>query len=150
VIGVVLDLLGTRARYERNFHAHRIDDGEYDAQWGADPVGEWRFYPTAFDVLLRAFLLRARDVLTTAGISSPLLLKAKVQSPFALAALDEWGAVFNGIPAREFEFPALQIDSLLGAFEKSVRPLCDQFHQIFGWQGSPCFTADGTWQDSHH
>lgn len=107
--------------------------------------GNWQFYPNAFDVLLRNFLLSAREVISAAELPSPFLLKVVVHSGYRLDALDGFGTPDATVPAGSFGFPSLQIANISDRYETFIQPFCDQFYQIFGYQGSRSFNPEGVW-----
>lgn len=106
--------------------------------------------PTGIDIVVRAFVQRSSDVYTAATISGPFLLGMLLQTVSNTTGLypmvgmhpvEEPGAT---ISLGSYPFPVVQADNLLDV-DKVIRPLCDQVHQMFGKDSSPCFNAQGVW-----
>jgi hypothetical protein len=99
--------------------------------------------PRAIDALLRKFLIRAQALFAQVDIA-PCLLSMRINSTHKIRAWYEVGdqPEING---GDYPFPCVEVESLGDPPEQTMRPLCDQFHQMFGHCGSPCFNADGTW-----
>jgi len=107
------------------------------------------FVLTFIDVQLRRFMMRAKVVYETAGISPPFLLgmTLRTQRPLvgAYAGLGGFGEEHTEpVPARDYVFPFMEVDDL-SVTDRIIRPLCDQAHQLFGREGSPSFNAAGAW-----
>lgn len=106
--------------------------------------------PTGIDIVLRAFVQRSADVYRAAAINGPFLLTMLLKvadetvSFYPMVGMPQ--AVEHGgtIPAGSYLFPVMQTESLIDV-DKMIRPLCDQAHQMFGRDSSPCFNADGAW-----
>ena len=106
--------------------------------------------PTGIDIILRAFVGRSADVYTAASINGPFLLTMLLQTASNTTGLypmvgmphvEEPGAT---ISLGSYPFPVVQADNFLDA-DRVIRPLCDQVHQMFGKDSSPCFNAQGVW-----
>jgi hypothetical protein len=106
--------------------------------------------PTGIDIVLRAFVQRSAEVFTAATISGPFLLTMLLKtanetlSAYPMAGMPQAVEFAGTIPAGNYLFPAMQTESLIEV-DKMIRPLCDQAHQMFGRDSSPCFNADGAW-----
>ena len=50
----------------------------------------------------------------------------------------------GSVQAGDYSFPVVQADNLT-ELDRIMRPLCDQGHQMFGRNSSPCFNHEGTW-----
>jgi len=106
------------------------------------------FIITAIDTLLRHFVLQTKTVYDAAGIGSPYLLSMMLHTKADLTGgyggAD--GFLYHGatLTASAYTFPFVQIDDLSDV-DRVIRPLCDQAHQMFGIEGSPCFDHDGRW-----
>ena len=105
--------------------------------------------PTAIDRLLRQVVTQAPHVYEAAGIGPPYLLGVTLRIQRALTGVYP-GMVGPGeeytppVAAGEYRFPFREVDDLV-QFDRILRPLCDQVHQMFGREESPNFTADGAW-----
>jgi hypothetical protein len=106
--------------------------------------------PIGIDIALRAFVGRSYDVYTAATINGPFLLTVLLQTAKAVTGLypmlgmpqvEEPGST---ISLGSYAFPVVQADNFLDV-NKVIRPLCDQMHQMFGRDASPCFNPDGVW-----
>jgi len=102
----------------------------------------------AIDILLRHFVHRASAVYQAAGIGGPFALSMllRIQQPLVgvYADANGWEEDTDPIPPVDYQFPCLQIEDF-STGDKSIRPLCDQVHQMFGRAGSPSFNAAGDW-----
>ncbi|MCI0351449.1 MAG: ATP-binding protein [Acidobacteriales bacterium] len=98
------------------------------------------------DRLLRNFVTRTADLCHSLNFAGPLLLRASLHTPRPLQPMDR-----DGLPEGEpilagyWEAPTIQISNIGDAWEKSARPLCDFFHQMFGFRRSPYFDGLGGW-----
>jgi hypothetical protein len=110
------------------------------------PAGQFNFYATAIDVILRRLMRRAQGFCSVAKIPAPMLLGISIVTSQNLAAMYAEGVVEAQIDAGVHRLPVLEIGSLTETVEKIIKPLCDVAHQMFGQSGSPCFGADGSWQ----
>lgn len=115
---------------------------------GGRHAGFW-FYPTAIDLQLRKFVVRARALYGVTEVSGPYLLSMMLRTPVPLAA--RYGAVVpheynqtDPITPGDYAFPAMLVDDLSDP-DRIIRPFCDQAHQTFGRAASPCFDVDGLW-----
>jgi len=104
---------------------------------------------TAIDLLLRNFVMRATVLCEAAGVSGPYLLgmMLRTQQPLRAAYNDAagFGAVYTApIAPGDYRFPYMQVDAL-SETDRTIRPLCDQSHQLFGQEGSRSFNAEGAW-----
>lgn len=106
--------------------------------------------PIGIDIILRTFVGRSSNVYAAAAISGPFLLTMLLHAANNITGLypmpgapgaDEPGEM---ISLGTYPFPVLQADNFLDV-DKSIRPLCDQAHQMFGRDASPCFNPDGAW-----
>jgi hypothetical protein len=106
--------------------------------------------PIGIDIIVRAFVGRSSSVYTAAAINGPFLLTILLQTAHNTTGLypmpgapgvDEPGAM---VSLGSYPFPVVQADNFLDV-DKVIRPLCDQAHQMFGRDSSPCFNADGVW-----
>jgi hypothetical protein len=107
------------------------------------------FFPSAIDVLLRSFILRATGVYDTARVGAPYLLGMMLRTRLpligAFAAIGGMGEEHSEpIPAKDYRFPRVQVDDL-SSTDRIIRPLCDQAHQTFGREGSRSFNDEGIW-----
>ena len=106
--------------------------------------------PTGIDIALRAFVQRSADVYRAAAINGPFLLTMLLKvanetvSFYPMAGMPQ--AVEHGgtIPAGSYLFPVMEADNFVEV-DRVIRPLCDQAHQMFGRDSSPCFDGDGVW-----
>lgn len=106
--------------------------------------------PTGIDIVLRAFVQRSADVYRAAAINGPFLLTMLLKvadetvSFYPMVGMPQ--AVEHGgtIPAGSYLFPVMEADNFVEV-DKVIRPLCDQAHQMFGRDSSPCFDGDGVW-----
>jgi hypothetical protein len=100
-------------------------------------------HPIGTDIIMRAFVKRSSNVYTAAAINGPFLLTVLLQTANNITGLypDELGAM---ISLGSYLFPLVQADNLLDV-DRVMRPLCDQMHQMFGRDSSPCFNAAGVW-----
>jgi hypothetical protein len=114
-----------------------------------DVRGTHRFFPTAIDLVLRKFAVRAAAVYAAAGITGPFLLSIVLRARNALRGIygsmipnqdDEAGI----IAPMDYPFPMVQADNLI-EIDRVSRPLCDQAHQMFGRSASPYFDRAGDW-----
>jgi hypothetical protein len=111
--------------------------------------GVHQMVPTAVDISLRQFVLRARAIYEAASIGAPYVLgmMLRIQRPLTgvYAAVDRLGEDHTEpVPADDYRFPYMQVDDLSNA-DRIIRPFCDQAHQMFGREGSPSFNAEGVW-----
>ena len=106
------------------------------------------FAVTAIDVTLRRFVLRASAVYEAAAIGSPYVLGMLLRAPRpltgAFAARGGPGEEHVTIHAGRYFFPYMEVDDLSDV-DRTIRPLCDQAHQMFGRDASPSFNAAGVW-----
>jgi len=106
------------------------------------------FIITAIDTLLRGFVLQTRTVYDAAGVGPPYLLSMMLHAEAELTGGygGPDGFLYHGTTISSFHtpFPYVQIDDL-SDIDGAIRPLCDQAHQMFGIEGSPCFDRDGRW-----
>jgi hypothetical protein len=105
--------------------------------------------PTAVDVQLRRFVLRADAVYEASAIGAPYVLSMMLRTQRPLrGAYTAVGGVgeehTEPIPARDYLFPFMQVDDVSHP-DRVIRPFCDQTHQMFGKYSSPSFDADGVW-----
>ena len=107
-------------------------------------TGTFRFYPSAIDIFLRSFVLRSAEVYRAAGLSGPYLVGMMLRLRISLAALEIDELEIGTLTANDYPFPMMQADTLADV-DKTILPLCDQAHQIFGREASPCFTREGRW-----
>lgn len=110
-------------------------------------VGHDTFYPTAIDIQLRQFILRARELFQTAGLSAPYLLGMMLRTQRSLVGIYSASAGIgeeqtDPIPPLDYQFPFVLVDDLSN-IDKIARPICDQVHQTFGRAASPSFDAYG-------
>lgn len=113
------------------------------------PGDQHRLDPTSLDLLLRTFLLRTTSVYEAARVSAPYVMGVMLRTKQPLVGRYPG---FEGFGEEETEpvaigdypFPYMQIDDLSNV-DRTIRPICDQAHQMFGRAGSPCFNADGVW-----
>jgi hypothetical protein len=106
-----------------------------------------RFFPSAIDLVLRKFVVRAAAVYAAAGIAGPYLLS------IMLRARDALQGIYAGpnqeveaelIAGMDYAFPIMQADNFIEV-ARVIRPLCDQAHQMFGRGGSRYFNDAGDW-----
>jgi hypothetical protein len=109
-------------------------------------TGTFRFFPSAIDIFLRSFVLRAAQVYRAAGLSGPYLVGMMLRVRIALVALENEIEI-GTLTGNDYPFPMMQADTLADV-DKTILPLCDQAHQIFGREASPCFTREGRWNRS--
>jgi hypothetical protein len=114
-----------------------------------DARGTHRFFPTAIDLVLRKFAVRAAAVYAAAGITGPFLLSIMLRARNALRGI--YGGVVPNqdveaglIAPIDYPFPIMQADNLIDV-DRVTRPLCDQAHQMFGRGASPYFDGVGNW-----
>jgi len=106
--------------------------------------------PTGIDVVLRAFVQRCADVYRAAAINGPFLLTMVLKvandtvSFYPMVGIPQAVEPGGTIPAGSYAFPVVQAENLIDV-DKLIRPLCDQAHQMFGRDSSPCFDGDGVW-----
>ena len=105
--------------------------------------------PAAIDRLLREVVTQAPHVYEPAEIGPPYLLGVtlRISRPLTgvypgMAGLGEEHT--PPVAAGEYRFPFMEVDDLVRS-DRILRPLCDQVHQMFGWEESPSFNADGVW-----
>lgn len=108
--------------------------------------GSHAFHCTAIDVLLRNFVLRLSELFAALAVNGPFLLRAVLQTPGALFALRQDGAVGEHIDRGTYGFGSIQAMDVNAPFEQLIKPLCDHAHQMFGEARSPCFDAENHWQ----
>jgi hypothetical protein len=116
----------------------------------SDVGGHHMFYPTAVDIQLRQFMLRARELFQTAGLSAPYLLGVMVRTMRGLAGIYRASAGVGEeqtepIPPLDYAFPVVLVDDLSN-IDRIIRPICDHLHQTFGREASPSFNAEGDWR----
>ena len=104
------------------------------------------FHVTAVDVFLRNFILRAREFNRLVMLDSPFLFRASLITPEAICGIGEVNEEYGEVPAGRYDFGTLQISNLDVPFEQIIKPFCDQAHQMFGDQVSPCFDQDNHWR----
>jgi len=107
--------------------------------------------PTAIDRLLRQVITQAPHVYEAARIGPPYLLGVTLRIQRALTGVyPGMGGLGEEhtppLAAGQYRFPFLEVDDLV-QFDRILRPLCDQVHQMFGREESPNFTADGVWTE---
>jgi hypothetical protein len=112
---------------------------------------KYTFNPTSIDLLLRAFVTRAKTIYEAAALSAPCLLSMmmRIERPLVAhypALYNPWQEDSNPIQREDYPFPYLQIADLSNT-DRIIRPLCDQAHQTFGKRGSPRFDGNGVWID---
>jgi hypothetical protein len=105
--------------------------------------------PSAIDRLLRQVVTQTPHVYETAGVGPPYLLGVTLRIQRALTGVyPGMGGLGEEhtppVAAGEYRFPFLKADDLV-QFDRILRPLCDQVHQMFDREESPNFTADGMW-----
>lgn len=106
--------------------------------------------PTGIDMVLRPFVQRSAEVYTAAAISGPFLLTMLLKtanetvSAYPMVGMPQAIEFGGTIAAGNYLFPVMQAESLVNV-DRIIRPLCDQAHQMFGHDSSPCFNADGAW-----
>jgi hypothetical protein len=106
--------------------------------------------PMAIDITLRRFMLQTACVYLEASVPGPYLIsmKLRVTATLVPAYPDNTipGAEIHGTPISpgDYPFPTMQADTLVGV-DKTILPLCDQAHQLFAQEASPCFNPDGRW-----
>ena len=110
------------------------------------PAGQFNFYATAVDVILRRLVRRAQGFCPIAKIPAPMLFGISIVTPQTLGAMYVEGTVEAQIGPGIHRLPVLEVATLTEPVERIIRPLCDVAHQMFGQSGSPCFGADGSWQ----
>jgi hypothetical protein len=106
------------------------------------------FRPIAIDLILRRFVSDCAVIYTNASLNGPFLISMMLHFGMQVQSLypnvnnedEPGGAVRPG----DYPFPMVQADNLIDV-DKVIRPLCDQAHQMFGRNGSPCFNAAGNW-----
>ena len=116
---------------------------------GQPRAATYQFYPSAIDVILRQFMLRSATVYQAAELPGPYLVGLMLRLKVPLVGMH---AVFHGheedlltLPIGDYPFPTMQVDDL-GDVDKAILPLCDQAHQMFGREASPCFNRQQrTW-----
>ena len=90
---------------------------------------------------------RSAEVYTAATISGPFLLTMMLKtanetlSAYPMVGMPQAIEFGGTIAAGNYLFPAMQAESLVDV-DRMIRPLCDQAHQMFGRDSSPCFNAD--------
>jgi len=106
------------------------------------------FRPIAIDLIIRRFVRDCAVIYTNASLNGPFLISMKLLVGMQVQSLypnanneDEPG---GAIRPGEYPFPMVQADNLI-EIDKVIRPLCDQAHQTFGRNGSPCFDEGGNW-----
>jgi hypothetical protein len=109
-------------------------------------AGAQTFYVSAIDVFYRNFILRAREFFATLNVAGPFLLRGALLAPARLFALDQWGQAEQAIEPARYDFPTVQVMNLSAPLDQTIKPFCDQAHQMFGEPLSPCFDAEGRWQ----
>jgi hypothetical protein len=110
----------------------------------------WQFQLTSIDFLLYVFANRARQLYLNAELYSPAIFAVQILSSINLFGL--WGRDFEQqtVPMntdRRFIFPFVEIRNPADDVERTIRPICDHIHQMFGRTRSSCFGADGRWID---
>jgi hypothetical protein len=108
-------------------------------------------FPQAIDQILRKFVIHAAEVYNATALTGPYLLGMMLRPIDNLVPgfpffPDDREAFELGAPIGELDrlFPVMQADNLTDV-DKIIRPLCDQVHQTFAKDASPCFNADGAW-----
>jgi hypothetical protein len=102
----------------------------------------------AVDILLRQFVTRASAVYEAAAVSPPFVMGTMQRILRPLTGV--YAAIGGGeehtapVIAGDYHFPFLQVDDL-SEIDRTIRPFCDQAHQMFGREGSPNFNAEGAW-----
>ena len=111
-------------------------------------AGVHRFIPSAIDVVLRHCVLRSAAVYQAAELPGPYLVGMLLRLRLPLAG---YHLRFPGtrvdlgtMPVGDHLFPTMQVDNLTDV-DKTILPLCDQAHQMFGQEASPCFNRQGEW-----
>jgi hypothetical protein len=103
---------------------------------------------TAFDILLRRFVMKASTVFERAKVGAPYVLGMMLRNTRPLigrhAGPDGFPYDSEAIPILEYRFPFVQVDDLSNV-DNIIRPLCDQIHQTFGLRASLNFNAEGVW-----
>jgi hypothetical protein len=108
------------------------------------------FFPTAIDLLLRKFIVKASDVYRVADVSGPFLLgmmiktKSSVTGLYPDSMLPQVPVSRGTIMPGQHAFPIMEAYDF-GDLDSIMRPLCDQVHQGFGEAASPKFDTDGKW-----
>jgi hypothetical protein len=106
--------------------------------------------PTGIDIIVRAFVEQSSGVYRAATVNGPFLLTVLLQAAnittgfypmVGMPPVEEAGAT---IPAGSYPLPVIQADNCLDV-DQIIRPLCDQIHQMFGKDSSPCFNEEGVW-----
>lgn len=115
-----------------------------------DVGGHHLFYPTAVDIQLRQFMLRARELFQTTGLSAPYLLGVMLRTMCGLAGVYRASAGVGEeqtepVGPLDYAFPVVLVDDLFN-IDRIIRPICDQLHQTFGREASPCFNTEGDWR----
>jgi len=107
-----------------------------------------QFVPQALDVLLRQFVSRAGVIYEAAGIGPPYVLGMMLSTRRPLIGVypaPGFGEQHSTpVLPNDYRFPYMQVDDLSNV-DRIIRPFCDQAHQMFGKDGSLCFTANGVW-----
>lgn len=111
--------------------------------------GSHQIGPTAVDIFLRQFVTQTRAVYEVAGVSPPFVMgmMLRLQRPLigVYAGIGGLGEEHTApVAGEDYRFPFMQVDDL-SEMEKTIRPFCDQAHQMFGREGSPSFNAEGAW-----
>lgn len=105
----------------------------------------FEFPPTQIDDLLKRFVEQAQSIYSLGAIPSQALMAISLRSDFPMVVTDPEGFPDRTAPEGAREFPVLQIDNIREPAERLIRPLCDVVYQMFGYSGSPRFTAEGNW-----
>jgi hypothetical protein len=114
--------------------------------------GNSAIYPSAIDVFLRRFTVRVEALYDAADISGPFLLglmvstKSPIDGIYSDTLVRHVPVVRGTLEAGVHRSPLITADDFRD-IDLVIRPLCDQFHQGFGEEGSPNFDADGKWRD---
>jgi hypothetical protein len=115
---------------------------------GAAQAGLHIFTAVAMDQLLRNFVTRARALYEATSLSAPFILGLRLQNAQSLYAAypSDVGGYYRAgpVPPGHRVFPYTQILDL-SRIEETIRPLCDQAHQMFGRERSPSFNNEGQW-----
>lgn len=112
--------------------------------------GVQKFRPTAIDIFLRSFVQHSTQVYSSAAINGPFLLSmmlrpvSNIQSLYPAIAGGPWEENGGQINTGTYLFPVMEAGNLI-EIDKVIRPLCDQAHQMFGRDSSPCFDGNGVW-----
>jgi hypothetical protein len=108
------------------------------------------FYVEAIDDILHGFVTGASHVYQAAGIGGPFLLGMILRYNAPLIGAFPEGTIPNAVIIAEpvggvvYSFPIVQATDLT-SMDRTIRPLCDQAHQMWGRDGSTRFDGNGNY-----